>query len=103
MRLGSQEMEILEGTKLFDIYGRNRASERHRHRYEVNIQRFPEMFKNPGEPGYKLVVSARSKFVEAIEIDSHPFFVGVQFHPEYKSKVGRVHPIFKAFIEVMEG
>lgn len=102
MRLGSQDMEIIEGTKLFEIYKGKYASERHRHRYEVNIQEFPEMFKNPGDVGYKLVVSAKSKFVEAIEIDSHPFFVGVQFHPEYKSKVGDVHPIFKAFLEVID-
>ena len=103
MRLGSQEMEIVPGTRLYEIYGRRNASERHRHRYEVNYDSFPELFKNPGEEGYKLVVSARSKFVEAIELDSHPFFIGVQFHPEYKSKVGMVHPIFEAFVEAVEG
>ncbi len=102
MRLGSQEMRIIPGTKLREIYKSDVAFERHRHRYEVNFQTFPEMFKNPGEDGYKLVVSARSKFVEAVEIDSHPFFIGVQFHPEYRSKVGNVHPIFKAFVEVMK-
>ncbi len=102
MRLGAQRMEIVPGTKLHSIYKSSEAFERHRHRYEVNIQSFSEMFKEPGEDGYKLVVSAKSEFVEAIELDSHPFFIGVQFHPEYKSKVGKVHPIFKAFIEVIE-
>ncbi len=99
MRLGSQEMEVVEGTKLFEIYRRKRVSERHRHRYEVNYSEFNEMFKSPDEEGNRIVVSARSEFVEAIELDSHPFFIGVQFHPEYKTKVGNVHPIFKAFLD----
>ncbi len=99
MRLGAQDMEILEGTMLYDIYQKKNISERHRHRYEVNYSRFPEMFKSPGSDGYKLTIAAKSKFVEAIELDSHPFFLGVQFHPEYKTKVGDVHPIFKAFME----
>ena len=102
MRLGAQEMYIASKTKLREIYGKEKASERHRHRYEVNAEAFPELFKNPGEEGYRLVVSARSKFIEAIELDSHPFYVGVQFHPEYKSKVGMVHPIFRAFVKAVE-
>ena len=103
MRLGAQEMEVLEGTKLFDIYRKRRVSERHRHRYEVNYSDFPELFKTPGEEGYKLTISARSQFVEAIELDDHPFFIGVQFHPEYRTKVGNDHPIFRAFVESMGG
>ncbi len=103
MRLGAQEMEILEGTKLYEIYaGKKNAAERHRHRYEVNYTRFPEMFKKPGEEGKKLTISAMSKFIEAIELDDHPFFIGVQFHPEYRSKVGYVHPLFKALLEAIE-
>ncbi len=102
MRLGAQEMEIFPGTKLYRIYGgKAKAFERHRHRYEVNVEKFPEMFKEPDQEGYRLIISAKSKFVEAVELDDHPFFIGVQFHPEYRSKVGDVHPLFKAFMEAI--
>ncbi len=103
MRLGAQRMEVVEGTLLYRIYKSKSkvVYERHRHRYEVNHQRYKDMFKRPGEDGYKLVISAISDFVEAVELDSHPFFLGVQFHPEYKTKVGSVHPIFKAFVEAI--
>ncbi|MCD6449141.1 MAG: CTP synthase [Thermotogaceae bacterium] len=101
MRLGAQWMEILKGSKLYKIYGKTQEHERHRHRYEVNYEKFKDMFKFPGEEGNRLTISAKSEFVEAIEIDNHPFFVGVQFHPEYRSKVGNVHPLFKAFLEAI--
>lgn len=104
MRLGAQEMRVFPGTKLYEIYGGvETVSERHRHRYEVNEDSFPELFKKPGEPGYKLVISAKSRFIEAIEIEDHPFFIGVQYHPEYKSKVGAPHPIFLYLKKVLEG
>lgn len=102
MRLGAQKMRVYKNTKLFEIYGEEEVYERHRHRYEVDIDRFPEMFKMSGEEGYKLTVSARSEFLEAIEIDEHPFFVGVQYHPEFKSKIGKPHPIFVALVKAIE-
>ncbi|MEN3008450.1 CTP synthase [Pseudothermotoga sp.] len=103
MRLGAQPMRVLKGTKLWQIYnGTEEITERHRHRYEVNHDRFPELFKLPGETGYKLVISARSNFVEAIELEDHPFFIGVQYHPELKTKVGKPHPIFVGFLKAME-
>lgn len=102
MRLGAQKMKVYRNTKLFEVYGEEEVYERHRHRYEVDIDRFPEMFKMPGEGGYKLTISARSEFLEAIEIEDHPFFVGVQYHPEFKSKVGRPHPIFVALVKAIE-
>ncbi|ODN30880.1 CTP synthase [Fervidobacterium thailandense] len=102
MRLGAQRMKVYRNTKLFEVYGEEEVYERHRHRYEVDIDRFPEMFKMPGEEGYKLTISARSEFLEAIEIEDHPFFVGVQYHPEFKSKVGRPHPIFVALVKAIE-
>uniref|UniRef100_A0A7C4VTH2 CTP synthase n=1 Tax=Fervidobacterium thailandense TaxID=1008305 RepID=A0A7C4VTH2_9BACT len=102
MRLGAQKMRVYKNTKLFEIYGEEEVYERHRHRYEVDIDRFPEMFKTSGEEGYKLTVSARSEFLEAIEIDEHPFFVGVQYHPEFKSKIGKPHPIFVALVKAIE-
>ncbi|RKX54044.1 MAG: CTP synthetase [Thermotoga sp.] len=100
MRLGAQEMVLLEGTKLHEIYGGIKTvKERHRHRYEINDGKFPHLFKLPKEGGYRLTISARSQFVEAIELDDHPFFIGVQFHPEFKTKVGNPHPIFVHFVK----
>ena len=103
MRLGAQRIEIVPDTLLWKIYGESDVSERHRHRYEVNFDSYSYIFKKPGEKGYKLVISARSQFVEAVELEDHPFFLGIQFHPEYKSKVGAPHPIFKAFVDAIGG
>lgn len=102
MRLGAQRMRVVPGTKLHAIYGSEEVWERHRHRYEVDLDRFPQLFKTVDEVGYRLTVSAKSEFLEAVEIDDHPFFVGVQFHPEFKSKVGAPHPIFAALIRAIE-
>ena len=103
MRLGAQEMVLLEGTKLYGIYsGSKTVKERHRHRYEVNDEEFPYLFKLPKDNGYRLTISARSQFIEALELDDHPFFIGVQFHPEYRTKVGNPHPIFVHFSKVVE-
>jgi CTP synthase len=102
MRLGAQLMEILENTKLWQIYGIAKVSERHRHRYEVNYDQFPELFKFPDEKGEKLTISAKSNFVEAIELQDHPYFIGIQFHPELKTKVGKPHPLFTEFIKTIE-
>ncbi|PNR92417.1 CTP synthase [Petrotoga sp. 9PWA.NaAc.5.4] len=103
MRLGAQKIEILPNTKLFDIYGRQvETYERHRHRYEVNYHEFNNMFETPEENENKLTISAKTDFVEAVELKNHPFFVGIQYHPEFKSKVGNPHPIFVKFIEEVE-
>ena len=102
MRLGAQRMRIFKGTKLWDIYGVEETTERHRHRYEGNYDEFSELFKMPKEQGYKLVISAKSNFVEAIELEEHPFFIGIQYHPELKTKVGKPHPLFKALIDALE-
>jgi CTP synthase len=95
-------MKINEGTKLYKIYGQSEVYERHRHRYEVDADRFPQMFKRPGEDGYKFTISGEAQFLEAIELDDHPFFVGVQYHPEFKSKVGMPHPVFVGLIKAIE-
>jgi len=102
MRLGAQKMKINEGTKLYKIYGQNEVYERHRHRYEVDADSFPQMFKRPGEDGYKFTISGEAQFLEAIELDDHPFFVGVQYHPEFKSKVGMPHPVFIGLVKAIE-
>jgi len=102
MRLGSQKMNVLRGTKLFELYGQDEVYERHRHRYEADTENFAQMYKMPGEEGYKLTISGKSEFLEAVELDNHPFFIGIQYHPEYKSKVGNPHPLFTALIKAIE-
>ncbi|PNR96341.1 CTP synthase [Petrotoga olearia] len=103
MRLGAQNIEILPNTKLHKIYGeKNSIFERHRHRYEVNYKEFEDMFEKGKNVPNKLSISAVTDFVEAIELSSHPFYIGIQYHPEFKTKVGDPHPIFKAFIEAIE-
>src|SRR5207249_10360583 len=94
MRLGAQKCPVEKDTLAFSIYGPE-VNERHRHRYEVNNVYVPELEAR----GYK--VSARTpseKLPEMMEIPGHPFFVGVQFHPEFTSTPRAGHPLFKAFV-----
>lgn len=96
MRLGGWDCEIKEGTKAFDIYNSLLINERHRHRYEFNNY-YLEDFEKAG-----LVASGRNpetKLVEIIELPNHPFFVAVQYHPEYKSTVANPHPLFVNFVK----
>ncbi|HXU44373.1 MAG TPA: CTP synthase [Thermoanaerobaculia bacterium] len=97
MRLGAYPCRLGEGTLARRIYGgQTEISERHRHRYEVN-QKYLGTLKEHG-----LVVSGLSpdgKFVEMVELADHPWYVGCQFHPEYKSKPTEPHPLFVSFIE----
>ena len=96
MRLGSYPCDIAKGSKLHDVYGSDRINERHRHRYEVNLN----FKKNYDQAG--LVFSGMSPdgaLPEMMERKDHPWFVGVQFHPELKSKPFAPHPLFRAFVE----
>jgi CTP synthase len=105
MRLGGWEAIVKKGTKAFDLYEKydqmiNKAkgltSERHRHRYEFN-NTYAKDFEKAG-----LVISARSVeegLVEIIEVPDHPFYIGTQGHPEYKSRPLQPHPLFIGFIE----
>lgn len=96
MRLGAYECDIKEGTLAYKIYGSDRISERHRHRYEFN-NNYVEPLENAG-----MVLSGRNPetgLIEIIELPTHPFFIGVQFHPELKSTVERPQPIFVAFLK----
>ena len=98
IRLGSWPCKTVKGTRLRKIYGQEDISERHRHRYEVNNE-FRELLEKKG-----MVISGVSpdgQLVEAIELpkDTHPFFVGTQYHPEYKSRPLDPHPIFVEFIK----
>jgi CTP synthase len=96
IRLGNWPCKIKKGTLLEKIYGKSEVLERHRHRYEVNNE-YREALEKAG-----IVISGTSpdgKLVEAIELKDQPFFVGTQFHPEYRSRPLDVHPIFVEFIK----
>lgn len=96
MRLGAYPCRLEEGTLAAKIYGKTETSERHRHRYEFNNE-YMRQYKDAG-----MVLSGINPdagLVEIVEIPNHPFFVGVQFHPEYKSTVENPHPIFVGFIQ----
>ncbi|MBM3440602.1 MAG: CTP synthase, partial [Bacteroidetes bacterium] len=95
MRLGAYPCDVQTGTLAHRIYGNNHISERHRHRYEFN-NRFLADFENAG-----MLASGKnpaSGLVEIMEVPEHPFFIGVQFHPELKSTVENPQPIFVHFI-----
>ena len=96
MRLGAWVCKLTENSKLKEIYNSDIISERHRHRYELNNKYVADL----EAAGMK--VSGKNPItdlVEAIEIPTHPWFVGVQYHPEYKSTVENPHPLFVAFVK----
>ncbi|MEO1016713.1 MAG: CTP synthase [Pseudomonadota bacterium] len=96
MRLGSYPCEILENTLLDEIYGKRTIHERHRHRYEVNTNYVTRL----EEAGLKFSgMSPDGRLPEIVEARDHPWFVGVQFHPELKSKPFATHPLFAAFVK----
>ena len=96
MRLGAYKCNIKAGTKAFEVYGKAEISERHRHRYEFNNE-YLDAYERSG-----MIASGKnpdSNLVEIVEIPSHPWFVGVQFHPELKSTVENPHPVFIGLIK----
>ena len=96
MRLGSYPARLKNDTLVRKIYKTNKINERHRHRYEVNIN-FKEKFESKG-----MIFSGLSpdgKLPEIIELRNHPWFIGVQFHPEFKSRPLSPHPLFSSFIK----
>lgn len=96
MRLGSYPCAIRPGTKLSECYGKDLIDERHRHRYEFQ-NRYRAEFEEAG-----MVISGSSpdkSLVEAIEYTDHPFYVGVQYHPEFKSRPNRPHPLFEGLVK----
>ncbi len=96
MRLGAYPCEIKENTLAFEIYKNKNISERHRHRFEFNNNYTHDFI----QAGMVLSgVNPNKNLVEIVEIPSHPWFVGVQFHPEYKSTVASHHPLFVHFIK----
>ncbi|WCR58397.1 CTP synthase [Wolbachia endosymbiont of Ctenocephalides felis wCfeJ] len=96
MRLGAYECNISPSSKMADAYGNTTISERHRHRYIINSDYKDDLEKNG------LICSCISEdrtCIEAVELESHPWFIGVQFHPEFKSKPFSPHPLFVSFIK----
>ena len=96
MRLGSYEARLKKDTKISKIYNSLRIQERHRHRYEVNIN-YKKEFEKKGMIFSGL--SPDNKLPEIIELKDHPWFIGVQFHPEFKSRPLAPHPLFSSFIK----
>ncbi|MBN1927076.1 MAG: CTP synthase [Prolixibacteraceae bacterium] len=96
MRLGAFACEIKPGSKMYDAYKKDIISERHRHRYEFN-NKYYEEFENAGM--VPTGINPDSGLVEAVELKGHPWFVGVQFHPEYSSTVLNPSPLFSAFVK----
>lgn len=96
MRLGKQEAKLVTGSHLAKIYGANTINERHRHRYEMN-NRYIEPLEQAGMKisGY----SAKQNLVESVELDGHPWFIAVQYHPEFTSSPRGGHPLFNSFIK----
>src|SRR5699024_5625200 len=96
MRLGAWDCELVEGSLAHKIYGTTLISERHRHRYEYNSRYQQELeeagLRNTG-------INPQTGLVEIVEITDHPWFMGVQFHPEYKSTVANPHPLFVSFVK----
>jgi CTP synthase len=95
MRLGAYQCALKAGTKTREIYGQQQVSERHRHRFEVN-NTYREQLEKAG-----LVVAGASpdnSLVEIIELPNHPWFIGVQFHPEFQSTPKVPHPLFTSFV-----
>lgn len=95
MRLGAYACTLTKGTKAYSVYGSTSISERHRHRYEFNNS-FLEQYEKAG-----MIAAGKnpdSNLVEIVELKDHPWFIGVQFHPEYKSTVAQPHPLFAKFV-----
>ena len=96
LRLGAYPCKVKEGTKMFECYGADLISERHRHRYEFNND-YLETLENGG-----LMISGTSpdnSIVETVEVPENDFFVGVQFHPEFKSRPNKAHPLFSGLVK----
>ncbi|HQX04308.1 MAG TPA: CTP synthase, partial [Flavobacterium sp.] len=96
MRLGSWKCNLEPNSLAHKIYGKSQIAERHRHRYEYNSG-YREQLEKAGLKASG--INPETGLVEIVEIENHPFFIGVQYHPEYKSTVANPHPIFVGFVK----
>ncbi|TYB30960.1 MAG: CTP synthase [Candidatus Mcinerneyibacterium aminivorans] len=96
MRLGAYKCSLKKGTKTYEAYKEEEISERHRHRYEFNNE-YRRLFEEQG----RMIAGINEKrdLVEVLELPDHPWFVGVQYHPEFKSKPQKPHPLFRDFVK----
>jgi CTP synthase len=94
MRLGAHETEIRPATLAHEVYGADSCTERHRHRYEVNPEYIDDL-----EAGDLTFSGRAGNRMEIVELDDHPYFLGTQFHPEFRSRPDRASPPFVAFVE----
>ncbi|MBL7964887.1 MAG: CTP synthase [Flavobacteriales bacterium] len=99
MRLGAYPCQLVEGTLAHRIYKRKQVSERHRHRYEFN-NAYLKRYEQAGMQATG--INPQGKLVEIVELKDHPFFIGTQFHPEYRSTVAKPHPLFIAFVKAAQ-
>ena len=95
MRLGAWDCELKQGSLIEKVYGKSIISERHRHRYEYN-NAYQEQLETAGL--INSGINPQTKLVEVVELKDHPWFIGVQYHPEYKSTVATPHPLFIDFV-----
>lgn len=95
MRLGAYPCKITKNSKLYEYYKEDLVYERHRHRYEFN-NKYLEIFESHGMKA--VGINPTEQLVEAVEIENHPFYIGVQFHPEYKSRFEKPHPLFISLV-----
>jgi CTP synthase len=96
MRVGAYDCELKEKTLVKKVYKKSTISERHRHRWEFNNKYLDKFIENGLIPSG---INPETNLVEIIELKDHPFFIGVQFHPELKSTVMNPHPLFVSFIK----
>jgi len=96
MRLGAYPCRIEPGTRTAEIYGQEMVQERHRHRFEVNNAYRDQLARGGLIPSG---IWPRGDLVEMVELEGHPFYVGTQFHPEFKSRPNRPHPLFREFVK----
>ncbi len=95
MRLGAYDCDLRPGTLAHDLYGQDQISERHRHRYEFNNSFRKEL----DEAGLiQSGVNTERNLIEIVELKDHPYFIGVQFHPEYKCRPLKPHPLFRGLV-----
>jgi CTP synthase len=95
MRLGAFPCDLVKGSLVRKTYGKDQISERHRHRYEFNND-YRKLFEKAGM--MLSGISPNGMLVEIVELKHHPWFVGVQFHPEFKSRPIDPHPLFRDFV-----
>jgi CTP synthase len=96
MRLGAYPCKLEPGSHIMDIYKAENISERHRHRFEFNNE-YLDMYRKAGM--MPVGINEKDNLVEIVELTGHPWFIGVQFHPEFKSTVAHPHPLFVSFVK----